>query len=66
MAWRHGRKYTDQTFFKALRKQENVAIDSGRLEDEQRLSRSMQQSWESGDFWVTYAAKKGFTFDALF
>lgn len=26
----------------------------------------MQQSWESGDFWVTYAARKRFAFDALF
>lgn len=26
----------------------------------------MQQSWESGDFWVTYAARKNFAFDAVF
>lgn len=47
-----------QTFLKVLREQEDVAIDRGRLKDEQRLSRPKQQSWESGDFWVTYAARK--------
>ncbi|KAF3399877.1 hypothetical protein F1880_008446 [Penicillium rolfsii] len=55
-----------QTFLKVLREQEDVAIDRGRPNDEQRLSRPMQQSWESGDFWVTYAARKNFAFDAVF
>ncbi|KAJ6090254.1 hypothetical protein N7486_009069 [Penicillium sp. IBT 16267x] len=40
-----------QTFLKVLREQEDMAIDRGRLKDEQRLSTPMQQSWESGDFW---------------
>lgn len=26
----------------------------------------MQQSWESGDFWVAYAARKCLAFDAVF
>ncbi|KFZ09260.1 hypothetical protein V501_05640 [Pseudogymnoascus sp. VKM F-4519 (FW-2642)] len=26
----------------------------------------MRESWESGDFWVVYAARKGFAFDAIF
>ncbi|GFF57781.1 hypothetical protein IFM51744_09330 [Aspergillus udagawae] len=55
-----------QTFLKVLREQEDVAIDCGRLKEEQRLSGPMQQSWESGDFWVTYAARKNFAFDAVF
>ncbi|KAJ5174103.1 uncharacterized protein N7500_002034 [Penicillium coprophilum] len=55
-----------QTFLKVLREQEDMAIDRGRLKDEQRLSTPMQQSWESGDFWVTYAARKNFAFDAVF
>ena len=55
-----------QTFLKVLREQEDVGLDRGKLEDEQRLSRPMQQSWESGDFWVTYAARKSFAFDAVF
>jgi hypothetical protein len=36
------------------------------MKDEQRLSRPMQQSWESGDSWVTYAARKNFAFHAVF
>ncbi|KAJ5106556.1 hypothetical protein N7456_003231 [Penicillium angulare] len=55
-----------QNFLKVLRRQEDVAIDRGILEDEQRLSRPMQQSWERGDFWVMYAARKTFAFDAVF
>lgn len=55
-----------QTFLKVLREEEDAAIDHGRLKDEQRLSRPMQQSWESGDYWVAYAARKCFAFDAVF
>lgn len=55
-----------QTFLKVLREQKDVAIDRGRLKDEQRLSKPMQQSWESGDFWVTYAVRKNVAFDAVF
>lgn len=51
---------------KVLREEEDTAIDRGRLKDEQRLSRPMQQSWESGDFWVAYAARKCLAFDAVF
>lgn len=65
-AWAEVYESRLQTFLKVLCEQENVAIGRGRLKDEQRLSRPMQQSWESGDFWVTYAARKNFAFDAVF
>jgi len=65
-AWTEVYESRLQTFLKVLRKQEEVAIDRGSLKVEQRLSRPMQQSWESGDFWVTYAARKSFAFDAVF
>ena len=26
----------------------------------------MEQSWDSGDFWVTYAARKNFAFDSIY
>ncbi|RMZ75257.1 hypothetical protein DV738_g5564, partial [Chaetothyriales sp. CBS 135597] len=55
-----------QTFLKVLREREDRATDAGRLKDQDRLSGPMQQSWESGDFWVTYAARKSFAFDAVF
>ena len=31
-----------------------------------RLSQPMWESWRSGDFWVSYAARKNFAFDAIF
>jgi hypothetical protein len=37
-----------------------------RLEESQRLSNQMRNSWESGDFWIMYAARNNFAFDAIF
>ena len=37
-----------------------------RLEERQRLSSRMQHSWESGDFWIMYAARNNFAFDAIY
>ena len=33
---------------------------------QRRLSDQMQQSWESGDFWVVYAILHSFAFDAIY
>lgn len=41
-------------------------IQQGRLEEDQRLSGSMQRSWESGDFWIVYAALHSFAFDGIY
>ncbi|KAJ5150785.1 uncharacterized protein N7500_004350 [Penicillium coprophilum] len=37
-----------------------------RLEESQRLSSRMRYSWESGDFWIMYAARNNFAFDAIY
>jgi hypothetical protein len=55
-----------QTFLTALREREGALVQAGKLEDQHRLSGPMQKSWDSGNFWVMYAAKKGFAFDAVF
>ncbi|PYI10700.1 hypothetical protein BO78DRAFT_180830 [Aspergillus sclerotiicarbonarius CBS 121057] len=55
-----------ETFLKVLTKREETLIESGRLSEEQRLSEHMRESWRSGDFWVSYAARKNFAFDAIF
>ncbi|RMJ26390.1 Phosphotransferase enzyme family [Aspergillus sp. HF37] len=55
-----------QTFLKMLVEREDALIQSGRLEEGQRLSGPMWESWRSGDFWVSYAARKNFAFDAIF
>ncbi|TWU75061.1 hypothetical protein ED733_006619 [Metarhizium rileyi] len=55
-----------KTFLKAMTDTENKAIASGRLMESQRLAPKMKMSWESGDFWVTYGARKNFAFDAIF
>lgn len=53
-------------FLETLEKQEDVMIRNGTLAEEQRLSIRMKASWESGDFWVSYAARKSWAFDVIF
>lgn len=65
-AWTKAYESRLQIFLKVLREREDVSIERGRLDEEQRLSGPMQESWESGDFWVVYAARKNFAFDAVF
>jgi hypothetical protein len=45
---------------------EDTAIYPGQLKEDQRLSGPMQQSWESGDFWIFYAVSHRFAFDAIY
>ncbi|PLB43302.1 hypothetical protein P170DRAFT_419194 [Aspergillus steynii IBT 23096] len=54
------------TFLRAMIVQEDKAIKQGQLAEEQRLSGPMRDSWESGDFWIVYAARNNFAFDAIF
>lgn len=55
-----------KTFLKVLVEREETALRAGRLNPEQRLSGPMRRSWENGDFWVAYAARKSFAFDMVF
>lgn len=55
-----------KAFINVLIERENSAIRRGRLREDQRLSGGMVRSWETGDFWVVYAARKSFAFDAIF
>ncbi|KAK2592327.1 hypothetical protein QQS21_009985 [Conoideocrella luteorostrata] len=45
---------------------EDAAIASGKLQEDQRLSCKMRESWASGDFWTIYAARKNFAFDCVY
>lgn len=64
-AWTEVYEHRLQTFLKVLIEREDTLIQSERLEEEQRLSQPMWESWRSGDFWVSYAARKNFAFDAI-
>jgi hypothetical protein len=55
-----------QTFLGAMRYQEDKTIEQGWLKSTQRLSGLMQESWESGDFWIAYAARNNFAFDLIY
>ncbi|PLB43565.1 hypothetical protein P170DRAFT_450794 [Aspergillus steynii IBT 23096] len=55
-----------QTFLEAMRKCEDEAIQKKQLVEGQRLSSRMWDSWQSGDFWIMYAARNNFAFDAIY
>lgn len=55
-----------ETFLRAMINREDEAIRKGQLNDNQRLSGPMRESWKSGDFWIAYAARNNFAFDAIY
>jgi len=54
------------TFIRVLQSREKSAIDRGTLKEQNLLSTRMQESWESGQFWIDYAARRSWAFDAIF
>ena len=55
-----------KTFLRVMTGGEDMAIQQGRLKEDKQLSGPMQQSWESGDFWIVYTALHSFAFDAIY
>ena len=55
-----------QTFPEAMRKCEDEAIKKKQLVEGQRLSNQMQDSWQSGNFWIMYAARNNFASDTIY
>lgn len=54
------------TFLRALEAQEKKLIGQGRLKESEILSTRMRENWESGRFWLTYAAQRTWAFDGIF
>ncbi|OJZ90657.1 hypothetical protein ASPFODRAFT_29117 [Aspergillus luchuensis CBS 106.47] len=53
-------------FLKVVKDKEQGAIDRGIMKGSDRLSGYMLRSWESGDFWLNYAARKSWAFDMIY
>lgn len=53
-------------FLRILKEREQDAIDRHILKESDRLSEHMLQSWEAGDFWLNYAARKSWAFDMIY
>lgn len=53
-------------FLQELQKQEHEFIRRGILNEDNCLSPHMLESWEKGDFWVCYAARRSWAFDMLY
>ncbi|RMJ26703.1 Phosphotransferase enzyme family [Aspergillus sp. HF37] len=54
-----------EALLRVLESREDVAIASGALGEEQRLSGRMQESWGQAAFWADYGARKGWAFYAV-
>jgi hypothetical protein len=54
------------TFLRALETKQEEKIRNGVFERDQTLSTRMRESWENGAFWVNYASRKSWAFDAVF
>ncbi|KAJ5611764.1 hypothetical protein N7528_008869 [Penicillium herquei] len=55
-----------ERFLEVMVSCEREEIRTGRLVESQRLSCHMRDSWNSGDFWIMYAARQNFAFDAIY
>lgn len=55
-----------ETFLRVLEAKEREFSTQGRLNESQVLSTHMRRSWETGDFWLAYAARKSWAFDSIF
>jgi hypothetical protein len=55
-----------KTFLRVMRSREDTEIQKGHINENQRLSSHMQWSWDSGNFWIVYAALNSFAFDAIY
>ncbi|KAE9369763.1 phosphotransferase family protein [Stipitochalara longipes BDJ] len=53
-------------FLEVLKEREDTMIRDEILTEDQRLSARMKESWENGDFWVSYAMRNSWAFDAIF
>ncbi|KAH0836082.1 hypothetical protein FOPE_04347 [Fonsecaea pedrosoi] len=64
--WTHVYEQRLPIFLTAVRESETAAIKGGTLREEQCLSQFMDDSWKTGDFWVTYAARRCWAFDMVY
>lgn len=53
-------------FLAALERREAARLASGALGRELKLAERMRENWDSGMFWVVYAARKSWAFDMVF
>lgn len=63
--WAHIYDERVQTWFEAMEEAEKD-VDLAALQLKAPLSMYMRQSWETGRFWMNYAARKGWAFDTIY
>lgn len=61
--------YSDrvQTWFEAIEEAEaETGVDLKNMQLPMPLSTYMRQSWDTGRFWLSYAARRGWAFDVIY
>lgn len=53
-------------FLEELQKKEGINIQCDIMSEDDRLSKHMEEIWESDDFWVNYAARRSWAFDMIY
>jgi hypothetical protein len=64
--WRQVYEQQLAIFLQELERREHAGIKREILTEDHCLSRHMRESWESGDFWISYAARRSWAFDMLY
>ncbi|KAB8277553.1 phosphotransferase enzyme family protein [Aspergillus minisclerotigenes] len=54
-----------ESFLRVLKRQEDTAIANKALAESRRISGRMRESWDHGELWVNYGARKSWAFDAV-
>lgn len=54
-----------ETFLRVLKAREDAHVLNGTMTEAHRLSERMRKSWDTGEFWAHYAARKSWAFDTV-
>ncbi|KAI9681529.1 MAG: hypothetical protein M1817_002813 [Caeruleum heppii] len=65
-SWKQAYEPRLETFLRVLDERESVGLQTGALTEPSQLAARMRESWDRWDFWLNYAARKGWAFDAVF
>lgn len=55
-----------EMFLSVLKECEKMALGRGTLRSSDTLSSKMRRNWENGQFWIDYAARRSWAFDAIY
>ncbi|KAJ5782409.1 hypothetical protein N7457_004183 [Penicillium paradoxum] len=64
--WERAYEVRLEVFLQEMRVREEEEVRKGIIREEDQLSGYMRESWDSGGFWVSYAARRSWAFDIIY